>query len=82
MSGLVLTLREEPGQRVDLTPLTPDRLAAKSLRDVGSIELPCGNRMLRADALFELSGSPVAVGDQGFLTIAKSSAGSTISAPR
>ncbi len=73
MSGLVFTLREEPRQRVDMTPLTPDRIAEKSLKDVGSIELLCGNRMLRADALFELSGSPVAAGDQATVTIAKSS---------
>ena len=73
MSGLVFTLREEPRQRVDMTPLTPDRIAGKSLADVGSIGLLCGNRILRADALFELSGSPVAAGDQAEITIKKSS---------
>ena len=71
MTGLILTLREEPPQRVDMTPLTPDRVAGKSLKDVGAIELLCGNRMLRADALFAISGSPVTAGEQAKVTIAK-----------
>jgi len=72
MSGLVLTLREEPRQRVDMAPLTPDSLVGKSPKDVGSIGLLCGNQILRADVLFEISGSPVAAGDQASVTIARS----------
>src|SRR5262249_13699474 len=40
MRPLVLTLRERPEQRLDLSPLTPQRLAGKSVAEIGPIALP------------------------------------------
>jgi len=57
MSTLRLTLREAPAQRVDLSPLIPDRLAGKAAGDIAAMELPCGNRRLRVDDLFAVSGT-------------------------
>ena len=57
MSILCLTLREAPAQRVDLSPLIPDRLAGKSPAEVAAIELATGNRRLRVDQLFAITGS-------------------------
>lgn len=59
MSGLTLTLREAPRQRVDMSPLLPRELAGRKLADIAAFELACGNRMLRVDELFELSGGPL-----------------------
>ncbi len=39
MSALLFTLRDTPAQRLDLAPLTPERLAGMSERDIGKIEL-------------------------------------------
>lgn len=56
MSTLTLTLREVPAQRLDLSPLSPDRLAGRSAAEVGAIELSSGNRRLRVDSLFKVAG--------------------------
>lgn len=56
MSALTFTLREPPAQTVDLSSLTPDKLAARTLEEIARIELPCGNRKLRVAELFEISG--------------------------
>jgi formylmethanofuran dehydrogenase subunit C len=56
MSTLRLTLRRAPAQRVDLSPLTPDHLAGKTLAEIGAIELALGNARVRVDELFSLSG--------------------------
>jgi formylmethanofuran dehydrogenase subunit C len=58
MSPLRLTLRERPAQRVDLSPLTVDQLIGKTLAQVAATELPSGNRTVRVDRLFTLSGDP------------------------
>lgn len=39
MSSLVLTLRQEPDQRLDLSPLIPDRLARLSEADLSHVDL-------------------------------------------
>jgi formylmethanofuran dehydrogenase subunit C len=39
VTPLVLTLRQEPAQRLDLSPLVPDRLAGLSERDIAAIAL-------------------------------------------
>lgn len=57
MSHLCLTLREPPAQRIDMSPLAPDRLAGKTTAQVGAIELASGNRTIRADSLFEITGT-------------------------
>jgi len=64
MSALVLTLKAPPRQRVDLSPLTPDRLRDVALGDIARIELASGNRRIPAGDLFA-----VAAGDPGELVI-------------
>ena len=56
MSALTLTLKSKLTQRVDMSPLTVDNLAQKSIDEIKSISLRSGKRSLRVDALFELSG--------------------------
>jgi formylmethanofuran dehydrogenase subunit C len=56
MSALTFTLKTSTQQRVDCSPLIPDNLSGKSIADIGAIELQCGNRKLRADALFDITG--------------------------
>lgn len=56
MSALTFTLKIQPQQRVDCSPLTPDHLAGKSLADIAAIELQSGNKKIRADVLFTIAG--------------------------
>lgn len=56
MSALTFTLKTQPRQRVDLSPLTPDHLAGKSLTEIAATELQSGNRKLRTDTLFDIAG--------------------------
>lgn len=69
MSGLVLTLREVPRQRIDLSPLIPDRLAALDARAIPGVQLACGNRQISLGDLFGVApGDPAdlrLVGDCG-----------------
>jgi formylmethanofuran dehydrogenase subunit C len=59
LSGLVLTLREAPRQRLDLSPLTPDRLSGLDGRAIANIEVACGNRRVAVDDLFTVAaGDP------------------------
>lgn len=59
MNAFVLTLREPPRQRVDLSPLAPERLREGAGRDVARIELVSGNRRLPAGDLFHIEpGDP------------------------
>ncbi len=58
MSALRLTLKERPAQPVDLSPLLPERLAELTGSAVGALELASGNRRLRVDQLFSISGKP------------------------
>ena len=56
MSALTFTLKTPLQQRVDCSPLTPDFLAGKSAAEIAAVDLQCGNRKLRADALFDIAG--------------------------
>jgi formylmethanofuran dehydrogenase subunit C len=56
MSALTLTLKKNPQQRIDCSPLTPDTLAGKSITEIGAIELQSGKLKLRADAVFDIAG--------------------------
>jgi formylmethanofuran dehydrogenase subunit C len=58
MKPFRLKLKERPAQRVDLSPLIPDRLVGKTTAEVGAMELTSGNRRLRVDQLFTVSGDP------------------------
>jgi formylmethanofuran dehydrogenase subunit C len=68
MSGLTLTVKRAPRQRLDLSPLLPERLADLTIEAVGAIELACGNRRLRVDEVFELApgdGAGLVIRNQG-----------------
>ncbi|HYE35983.1 formylmethanofuran dehydrogenase subunit C [Methylocaldum sp.] len=56
MTALTFTLKAELKQRVDASPLTPDRLTGKSPSEVGAELLQCGNRQIRTDELFSIEG--------------------------
>lgn len=56
MSKLTLTLKQAPKLRVDLSPLTPDALAGKSRAEIAAIALTSGNRKIKLNELFEISG--------------------------
>ena len=56
MSALTLTLKTALQQRVDCSPLTPDNLAGKTQAEIAVIELHSGNRKLRVDSLFDITG--------------------------
>lgn len=56
MRALTFTLKTELAQRVDMSPLTPDTLVGKSAAEIAATELVSGNRKLRADCLFDISG--------------------------
>lgn len=68
MNPLTFTLKAEPAQRIDLSPLTPDQLAGKSLTDIAQLGLHSGNRKLRTDEVFEITG-----GDASDIVIRNSS---------
>lgn len=57
MSALTFTLKIQPQQRVDCSPLTPDFLAGKSLVDIAATELQSGNKKIRTDVLFDITGN-------------------------
>lgn len=56
MTALTFTLKIELKQRLDCSPLTPDNLAGKSAAEIAALELLCGNRTLRADVVFAITG--------------------------
>jgi len=54
---LTFTLRETPPERLDLSPLTPERLAGLSAREIGSIRLGLSKRGLEVGDVFKVSGA-------------------------
>jgi len=54
VSALVLTLKEAPRQRVDMSPLVPERLQATRGSDIARIALASGNRAIPLGDLFEI----------------------------
>ena len=56
MSALTLTLKYQPQQRVDLSPLSCQLLQGKTLEQIAAIELQSGKLKLRVDNLFDLTG--------------------------
>lgn len=54
MSALVLTLRAAPAQRVDLSPLTPERLRGAG-EDPSAVALVSGNRRVAVGELFAVT---------------------------
>ena len=57
MSPLVLTLREEPRQRVDMSRLSPDLLSGLKPEHIAAIEISCGNRQVSLGGIFDIEGS-------------------------
>lgn len=56
MSALTFSLKTQPSQRVDMTAITPDNLAGKTISEIAAITLPVGKDNLRIDSLFDISG--------------------------
>lgn len=54
MSALVLTLRRQPTAWVDMSPITPERLAGMSRRSLRRVRLRHGRRELPLPELFEI----------------------------
>lgn len=57
MSALTLTLKYQPKQRVDMSPLSCDKLKDLSLEQIAALTLQNGKAKIRVDELFEISGS-------------------------
>lgn len=57
MSALTLTLKIELRQRLDVSPLTPDRLQGLSTTEIAALLLQYGKRTLTAGEAFEIQGS-------------------------
>lgn len=55
MSSFTLTLRQEPPQRVDLSALTPDRLAGKSVADIEKIEIGTTRASTKVGDVFKVA---------------------------
>jgi formylmethanofuran dehydrogenase subunit C len=60
MSALTFTLKEIPRQRIDLSPLTPDKLAGKSRKEIELITLQSGTRKIPTAELFRIKGDDAA----------------------
>ena len=54
MKPFTFTLRQEPPQRVDLSALTPDRLAGRSLAEIEKIEIGTTRAAIKAGDLFKI----------------------------
>lgn len=68
MSGLTFRLKAAPPWRLDMSPLTPDRLDGIDSRAVSKIPLLSGNKRIAAGELFE-----IAAGDPADMRILDSS---------
>jgi len=55
VSSFTFTLRQEPPQRVDLSALTPDRLAGKSVADIEKIEIGTTRASTRVGDIFKIA---------------------------
>ena len=58
MTGLTFRKREEPAERLDLSPLTPSRLAGMAERDIAALAVGTSRMGLRVGDVFD-----VAMGD-------------------
>ena len=59
MTSLTFTLKTQPKQRVDMSPLTPANLSGKSLGEIAGITLQCGKPLIPVGDLFDISGDDV-----------------------
>ncbi len=58
MSALKLKLRAEPSQRVDLSQLSPDKLAASSIAEIEKLVIAEGKKPITVGDCFAVSGDP------------------------
>jgi len=56
MSALTFTLKTQPVQRVDMSPLVCQQLQGLSIADIAALELHSGKRKFRVDELFTIEG--------------------------
>ncbi len=56
MSALTFTLKYQPKQRVDMSPLVCQLLQGKTLEQIAALELHSGKLKLRVDQVFDISG--------------------------
>jgi formylmethanofuran dehydrogenase subunit C len=56
MSALTFTLKTQPKQRVDMSPLVPANLTGKSMMEIAAITLQCGKPLISVGDLFDISG--------------------------
>ena len=57
MNALTFTLKKNLAQRLDISPLTPDALAEKNAKDIAAILLWYGKQQIRADEVFDITGT-------------------------
>jgi len=57
MSALTFTLKNQPDQRVDMSPLVCQNLSDMPLAEIAALTLQNGKRKARVDALFDIAGS-------------------------
>ncbi|MGB8337810.1 MAG: formylmethanofuran dehydrogenase subunit C [Burkholderiales bacterium] len=60
MSALTFTLKEIPRQRIDLSPMTADKLAGKSRKEIEQILLQSGTRKITVAEIFRVKGDDAA----------------------
>ena len=60
MSALTFTLKEIQRQRIDMSPLTADKLAGKSRKEIELITLQSGTRKIPVAELFRIKGDDAA----------------------
>lgn len=58
MSTLTFTLKSIPRQRVDMSPLSADRISGLSIDEIRMIELQAGGTRVTVDELFDVYGDP------------------------
>lgn len=56
MSALTLSLKYNPHQRLDMSPLVCNKLLDKSVAEIAALTLQNGNEKVRVDTLFDISG--------------------------
>ena len=62
MSALTFSLRAAPEQRLDLSPLTPQNLAGKTVAEIGAIELQTTRVRVTAGDVFRIrEGDPATI---------------------
>lgn len=56
MSALTFTLKTQPRQRVDMSPLVPSNLTGKTANEIAAITLQCGKQQIPVGELFTITG--------------------------